>query len=68
MQELLMAIALVLIFEGLCYAAIPEKMKDVMHYVLSMPEDRIRGIGLFISGVGIVMMILIRYYVAAPAL
>lgn len=68
MHELLMAIALVLIFEGLCYAAIPEKMKDVMHYVLSMPEDRIRGIGLFISGVGIVMIILIRYYVAASAL
>ncbi|MCP4395268.1 MAG: DUF2065 domain-containing protein [Alphaproteobacteria bacterium] len=63
-----MAVSLVLIFEGLCYAAVPEKMKDVMHYVLSMPEDRIRVIGLFISGAGIVMMILIRYYTSAPAL
>lgn len=53
MTDLMTALALVLVIEGLAWAAFPEAMKRMMAQVLVMPCDLLRGIGLFMAILGL---------------
>ncbi|WP_299642470.1 DUF2065 domain-containing protein [Devosia sp.] len=60
MTELFSALALVLVLEGLAYAAFPEQMKKMLASIQSMPASTIRAAALACAGVGLVLLWLMR--------
>lgn len=60
MQDLLTALALVLVIEGLVYAAFPEAMKRMVASVMALPAGQLRGAGLVAAAIGLVLVWLIR--------
>ena len=60
MTDLLTALALVLVIEGIAWAAFPEAMKRMMAQVLVMPPDLLRGVGLFMAILGLGGIWLVR--------
>lgn len=60
MIELFSALALVLVLEGLVYAAFPEQMKKMLASIQSMPASTIRAAALACAGVGLVLLWLVR--------
>jgi len=64
--DLMTALALVLVIEGLAWAAFPEAMKRMMAQVLVMPPDLLRGIGLFMAILGLGGVWLVRAAFVAP--
>ena len=60
MIELFSALALVLVLEGLVYAAFPEQMKKLLASVQTMPASTIRAAALACAGVGLVLLWLLR--------
>lgn len=60
MQDLATALALVLVLEGLLYAAFPEAMKRTIATVLGMPAGTLRAVGLGAAAVGLLLVWLIR--------
>lgn len=60
MIELFSALALVLVLEGLVYAAFPEQMKKLLASIQSMPASTIRAAALTCAGVGLVLLWLLR--------
>ena len=60
MIELFSALALVLVLEGLVYAAFPEQMKKVLASIQTMPASTIRAAALACAGVGLVLLWLLR--------
>ncbi len=59
MDELVTALALVLVIEGALYALFPEGMKRMVSEVLKLPSSMLRNAGLIaaIVGVGIVWLV-----------
>ncbi|EME69075.1 hypothetical protein H261_15120 [Paramagnetospirillum caucaseum] len=53
MTDLITALALVLVIEGLAWAAFPEAMKRMMAQVLVMPPDLLRMVGLLMAVLGL---------------
>lgn len=60
MSDLLAALALALVLEGLLYAAFPEQMRKMVAQMLAMPSGQLRFGALVIAGVGLVMLTLVR--------
>lgn len=60
MADLWTALALVLVIEGLAYAAFPGPMKRAVAMVLAMPNGALRLSGLIGAIVGLVLVWLIR--------
>ncbi len=60
MIELFSALALVLVLEGLIYAAFPEQRKKLLASIQSMPASTIRAAALACAGVGLVLLWLLR--------
>lgn len=60
MIEFFSALALVLVLEGLVYAAFPEQMKKLLASVQTMPASTIRAAALACAGVGLVLLWLLR--------
>jgi uncharacterized protein YjeT (DUF2065 family) len=60
MIELFSALALVLVLEGLVYAAFPEQMKKLLASIQSTPATTIRAAALACAGVGLVLLWLLR--------
>jgi len=60
MLELFSALALVLVLEGLAYAAFPEQMKKLLASIQSTPASTIRAAALACAGVGLVLLWLLR--------
>lgn len=56
MTELLLAIGLVLIIEGLAYALFPRQLKEAIRLALSQPDQTLRTIGLIAASVGVVIV------------
>ncbi len=59
MADLLTALALVLVLEGLLYAVFPEQMKRMVVTILSVPPGtlRVAGLAAAVVGVGIVWLV-----------
>lgn len=60
MSDLFAALALVLVIEGLLYAAFPEQMKRAMLAVLETPASKLRVAALTIAAAGLILLWLIR--------
>jgi uncharacterized protein YjeT (DUF2065 family) len=58
--ELLTALALAIVIEGLIYAAFPEQMKRALAVVQSAPASTIRAIALACAAAGLVLLWFIR--------
>ncbi|MEQ9519127.1 MAG: DUF2065 domain-containing protein [Parvibaculum sp.] len=56
MTDLLVALGLVLVLEGVLYALFPAAMKRMVMLVLTMPDDAIRRGGLVALALGVVIV------------
>lgn len=61
MADLIVAIGLVLVIEGLLYAAFPGAMKKMMKLALEMADNSMRVGGLFAATGGIIIIWLARW-------
>jgi uncharacterized protein YjeT (DUF2065 family) len=59
-QELLIALALILVIEGALYALFPQPMKKLLLHVLGLPLSSMRMAGLVSAAVGVALVWLIR--------
>ena len=60
MTELVTALGLVIVIEGICYALFPEAMKRMMLKVLEIPASSLRYAGLGAAIVGVFIVWLVR--------
>ncbi len=60
MSDLLTAIGLVLVLEGLVYAAFPGGLKLMMAMAQEMPDETLRRFGLGALALGVVIVWLVR--------
>lgn len=60
MTELLAALALAIVIEGLLYAAFPDQMKKMLASIQSMPASTIRAVALACAGVGLLLLWIVR--------
>ncbi len=60
MDYFLSVIGLVMIIEGLPYFAFPDKMKDMVHRILEMPDGALRGFGFVLMAGGLFLVYLGR--------
>ena len=62
MQEFFSALALVLVIEGVLYAAFPTQMRNMVQRMTEFPDSILRGSGLFIAGAGVIAVWLVREF------
>lgn len=60
MHELIIAIGLVFVIEGLCYALFPGAMKNMMKFAIEQEETAVRKVGLIAAVIGVVIIYLIK--------
>jgi len=60
LKEILLALALVLFFEGALYALFPDAMKKMMISVMQTPSPILRIMGLCVAIVGVFFVWLIK--------
>ena len=60
LQELGVAIGLLLVLEGILYAVAPDAMRRVLQLVLSQPEQTIRMAGIGTAMAGLLVVLLVR--------
>ncbi|PVB61655.1 DUF2065 domain-containing protein [Labrenzia sp. 011] len=60
MSELMTALGLVLVLEGVLYALAPGGMKSVMRSALETPDQTLRIAGLVAAGAGVFLVWIIR--------
>jgi uncharacterized protein YjeT (DUF2065 family) len=60
MSDFLAAIGLVLVIEGLIFAALPSSAKRAMISVIETPEGQLRVIGIGSAIVGLIIVWLVR--------
>jgi uncharacterized protein YjeT (DUF2065 family) len=60
MSELLLAVGLIFLLEGISYALFPDKMKELMQELQSLPPDVLRRVGLIVATIGAVIIYFIK--------
>ena len=60
MTDLLVALGLAMVIEGLLYALFPEGMKRLMRRLLTLPSEQVRSAGLVFAAVGVGVVWLLR--------
>ena len=60
MGDLLVALGLVLVVEGVVYGGFPALAKRLAAEVLSVPESRLRTVGMIAMAVGVAVVWLVR--------
>lgn len=60
MQDLVVALGLVLVIEGAAYALFPEGMRTMMRRALEMPPQTLRFGGLAAAVIGVAVVWLVR--------
>lgn len=60
MSDLLAALALAIVIEGVLYAAFPEQMKRMVAQLLEMPSHQLRVAALVIACLGLALLALVR--------
>ncbi len=56
MQEFIIAIGLVLVIEGVCYALFPNAMKNMMKFAIEQDNGDISKVGIAAALVGVVII------------
>ena len=64
MSELLTAIGLVFVIEGLIYALAPGGMKQLMELMRDMPDETLRNTGLVAVAIGVALVWIARHFLA----
>lgn len=59
-QELLSAIALVMVLEGLPYFVSPSAMRRALAHLFTLPDHVLRGTGLTLMVIGVSLLFLVR--------
>ena len=59
-QELLSALALVLVLEGLPYFVSPPSMRRALAYLFTLPDNILRGVGLTLMVLGVALLFAVR--------
>ncbi|MFA9462292.1 DUF2065 domain-containing protein [Thiohalorhabdus methylotrophus] len=59
-QELLSAIALVMVLEGLPYFISPSAMRRALAHLFTLPDHVLRGTGLTLMVIGVVLLFMVR--------
>ncbi|MEH2510201.1 uncharacterized protein YjeT (DUF2065 family) [Nitrobacteraceae bacterium AZCC 1564] len=59
--DLLVGIGMVLVIEGLLFAALPQGMRSAMKSVLSSPDNMLRAVGLVSALLGLILIWLVRH-------
>ncbi len=60
MKDLVVAVGLVLVIEGILYAAFTDQLKAMIAQILKMPATTIRTSGLVVAALGILIIWLAR--------
>ncbi|MDJ0612232.1 MAG: DUF2065 domain-containing protein [Rhizobiaceae bacterium] len=60
MSELVVAIGLVFVIEGLVYAVFPNAMRNMVNEMARMPDQTLRTCGLFAVGLGVFIVWLVK--------
>ena len=60
MNDLIVAIGLVLVLEGMLYAVFPGSLKRMMSLAQSLPDETLRRSGLGALALGVVIVWLVR--------
>ena len=60
MRELLIAIGLVFVIEGLIYTLFPGQMKRMLLQLMALPEQQLRSVGLVMAAIGVVCVWLLK--------
>jgi uncharacterized protein YjeT (DUF2065 family) len=58
--ELLMALGLVFVIEGLLYALVPARLRAMMAAMQNLTDDQLRIGGMIALGIGVVVVWLVR--------
>ena len=61
-QDLLMALGLVFVIEGLLYALVPGHLKTMMRAMETLPEDSLRIGGIFALGFGVLTVWVVKAF------
>ncbi len=61
MRDLGTALGLVLVIEGILYAAFPEGMKRIAARAMAVPPQIMRAAGLLAASIGVVLVWLVRH-------
>lgn len=56
MQDILLALGLVLVIEGLLYALVPGQLKQMLLMLLRTSDDQLRYVGLVAMTIGVVVV------------
>ena len=56
MNELIIAIGLLLILEGLLYAIFPSQMKNMLNQIKELPASKLRSGGLVFAIIGFIIV------------
>ncbi|MEQ8700435.1 MAG: DUF2065 domain-containing protein [Bauldia litoralis] len=60
MQDLLAAICVAFVIEGILYALFPEAMRRFISQVLGLPEGQVRAMGLVAAVIGVLGLWVVR--------
>lgn len=60
MKELIVAIGLLLVIEGLVYTIFPDQMKSMMKKMQELPASNLRTGGLFFALIGFIIVWIIK--------
>lgn len=60
MTDLLAALGLAIVIEGLLYAAFPEQMKRMVAQLLMLPSQQLRLAALGMAAAGLVLLAVVR--------
>lgn len=60
MKELILAIGFVFVIEGISYALFPDKMKELMRELQSLPSDVLKKVGLIVATIGVIIIYFIK--------
>jgi uncharacterized protein YjeT (DUF2065 family) len=60
MTDLVAALGLVLVIEGVLYAGFPETVKAFMRQALDLPDNAFRAAGLVAAAIGLLLVWLVR--------
>ena len=62
LHDLFVALALVLVIEGLLYAAFPSQMRSLVERIAQFTDTALRQTGLFIAAVGVTFIWIIKEF------
>lgn len=60
MSDLIVAIGLVLVIEGLLYAAFPGPMRRMVEDITKLPDSNLRSVGLVALVIGVIIVWAVR--------